>query len=346
METTDTAIIRLPNATGLQTVEPVFEIDNQQYEIPALFLQGGERGMYFFVEFFSATIENPHTRRAYVTAVLRFARWCDRRGLDLFQLNQVYVSQYINDLKQDTNPDGKLSKPSIKQHLAALRMLFDHLVINHVVPFNPTAGVKGPKYVVKKGKTPVLTASETYDLFQAIDTTTLAGLRDRALIGIMGYSFARIEAVLGMNVEDYYQEGKKRWKFRFLEKGGQHHTVAAHHLAQEYVDEYLEAAGIEEQKKSPLFRSFNRKRQLTERRLHQREALAMVKRRARRAGLPNIICNHTFRATGITTYLLGGGKGEIAQKIANHTSYRTTAMYDRRDDEVTQEEIERIRYEG
>ena len=78
MNASDTAIIQLPNATELQTAEPVFEIDNHRYEIPALFTQGGERGMYFFVEFFSASIENPHTRRAYVNAVLRFARWCEK----------------------------------------------------------------------------------------------------------------------------------------------------------------------------------------------------------------------------------------------------------------------------
>ena len=209
------------------------------------------------------------------------------------------------------------------------------------MPTNPAYAVRGPKHVVKTGRTPVLTAEETRILLDHIDVNTIAGLRDRAMIGVMVYSFARVGAVVGMNVEDYFQEGK-RWWFRLHEKGGKRHEVPAHHNAEAYVDAYLAAAQIADDRKGPLFRSLDRERHLTERRLHRLEVLAMIKRRARQAGLPQTTCCHTFRATGITTYLQNGGTIEHAQQIANHESPRTTKLYDRTNDAISLDEIERI----
>ena len=229
----------------------------------------------------------------------------------------------------------------MKQHLAAVRMLLDYLVTGGVLRMNPAAAVRGPKHVVKRGKTPVLAADQARDLLDAIDVSTIVGLRDRALIGTMVYSFARVSAVIGMNVGDYYADGK-RWWLRLHEKGGKFHEVPAHHNADAYLDAYLRAAGIGTDTKSPLFRSVDRRRQLTERRISRREVLAMIKRRARASLLPEAICCHTFRATGITAYLNNGGTLEHAQKIACHESPRTTKLYDRTRDEITLDEIERI----
>ena len=187
----------------------------------------------------------------------------------------------------------------------------------------------------------MLSVEEAHELFDAISTTTIAGLRDRALIGVMVYSFARVGAVVGMDVDDYFQQGKRFW-FRFHEKGGKLHDVPAHHKAEEYLDAYMEAAGIANQKGTPLFRSLDRKRQLTDRRIHRCEILAMVKRRAMHAGLSPAVCCHSFRATGITAYLLNGGTLEHAQRIACHESPRTTKLYDRTSDEISLDEIERI----
>jgi integrase len=220
-------------------------------------------------------------------------------------------------------------------------MLFDYLVVGQVVPHNPATSVRGPKYVVKKGKTPVLDQDEARALFEAIDTTTVAGLRDRALIGVMVFGFARVGAVLGMDVDDYYQQGKRCW-IRLHEKGGKHHELPAHHKLEEYLDTYLSAAGITADQGTPLFRSVNARRQLTDRRLLPREALAMVKRRARAAGLGERICCHSFRATGITVYLLNQGTLERAQHMAAHESPRTTKLYDRTSDQVNLDEIEKI----
>src|ERR1700736_4317118 len=155
-----------------------------------------------FLEFFTAQINNAHTRRAYLNATRRFADWCASKDIhELAQVEPLHVAAFVHALQDELSP------PSVKQHLAALRMLFDWLVTGHVIETNPAHAVRGPKYVVKKGKTPVLDADEARALLDAIDTGTLTGLRDRALIGVMVYTFARINAVLQMKVADYYTQG-------------------------------------------------------------------------------------------------------------------------------------------
>ncbi len=305
--------------------------------IPSIIAAAGDRASFRFVEFFTANIRNHNTRVSYGRALRDFCIWCEERGLQLADLNPVIVAGYIELLDKERG----YSKPSVKQHLAAIRMLFDYLVTGGIVRMNPASSVRGPKYSIKRGKTPVLTAEETRQLLDSIETDTIIGLRDRALIGLMVYTFARISAAASMRVEDYFQAGK-RWRFRFMEKGGKHNEVVAHHNAEAYMDAYVEAARIWEQKKSPLFRTIDRKLLLSDRPMNRTDALRMVKRRALAAGLSATTCNHSFRATGITTYLKNGGRVEVAQQIAGHESARTTGLYDRRDDEVSLDEVERI----
>ena len=188
----------------------------------------------------------------------------------------------------------------------------------------------------------VLRPEEARALLDSLNTSSIAGLRDRALIGVMVYSFARVSAVIGMRVENYYRQGGKRWWFRLHEKGGKRHEVPAHHNAQEYLDAYLNAADIRPEKKGPLFRSIDRNRCITSNSMHRNNVLDMIKRRALAAGLPDTINCHTFRATGITAYLENGGTIENAQAIAAHESPRTTKLYDRTSDEITLDEVERI----
>lgn len=174
-----------------------------------------------------------------------------------------------------------------------MRMLFDWLVIGQIVPFNPAAAVRGPKHVVKKGKTPVLTAAEARQLIEFIGSDSVVSLRDRALIATMLYSFARVSAVVGMAVKDYYPQGKRSW-IRLHEKGGKFHEIPCHHKAEEYLDAYLDAAGIREQSKTPLFRSTRgRTSKITDKELTRVDAFRIVQRRARAAGLSRV-CNHSF----------------------------------------------------
>ena len=221
-------------------------------------------------------------------------------------------------------------------------MLYDWLVVGQVVRLNPASVVRGPKHVVKRGKTPILSPEEARELFDGIPTDTLVGLRDRALIGVLIYSFARVSAAVSMRVEDYFPQGK-RWWLRLHEKGGKHHEMPVHHTLEEYLDSYIEAAGIKGEPKGPLFRASNGKTGvLSERPFDRKDAFGMVQRRAKAAGIKTRIGCHTFRATGITIYLTNGGDLEKAQQMAAHESPRTTKLYDRRSDVVSLDEVEKV----
>jgi site-specific recombinase XerD len=288
-----------------------------------------------FVEFFTAQINNEHTQKAYLNATRRFAEWCEAHGLrELVDVEPFHIAAFIKDLQ------GKFSPPTVKQHLAALRMLFDWLVTGQVIATNPAHAVRGPKYVVKRGKTPVLASDEARQLLDSIDANTLKGLRDRALIGVMVYTFARVNAVIGMQVKDYYTEGRRGW-VRLHEKGGKEHEVPCHHTLEQYLDEYIAAAGIADDKEGPLFRSTGRKTGAFGP-LYQQDVYRMIQRQVLIAGLGTRAGCHTFRATGITAYLKNNGLLEHAQTIANHASPRTTKLYDRRSDEITLDEVEKI----
>jgi len=204
--------------------------------------------------------------------------------------------------------------------------------------------VRGPKHVVKRGKTPILAPEEARQLFQSLPTDSLVGLRDRALIGLLIYSFVRISAALAMRVEDYFPQGK-RWWLRLQEKSGKQHAMPVHHTLEAYLDSYIQAAGIAGDKKGPLFRSaLTKNGQLSERPLDRVNAFQMIQRRARAAGIETRIGNHTFRATGITIYLLNGGTLEKAQQMAAHESPRTTKLCDRTNDAVSLDEVEKVRF--
>jgi integrase/recombinase XerD len=301
---------------------------------PTLVTRAGEKAAWRFVEFFTANIRNRNTRAAYAHAVAEFFRFCDaRRVRSLEEISPVLIATYIEHYPG--------SAPTVKQHLAAIKMLFDWLVTGQIVPANPASSARGPKHIVKRGKTPVLRADEARSLLDSIKTDSVVGLRDRAMIAVMVYTFSRVSAMAGMRVEDYFQNGK-RWWIRLHEKGGKRHDVPAHHNAEAYLDAYMDAAGVRSAPKSPLFRSIDRHRAVSLNPVSRTDVLRMIKRRAVAAGLPASTCCHTFRATGITAYLENGGTIENAQAIAAHDSPRTTKLYDRTGDEITLDEVERI----
>jgi site-specific recombinase XerD len=305
--------------------------------VPAAIAGAGERAVTRFLEFFAATIRNRNTREAYYRAVCAFFAWLERGKIgDLVDIEPLHVATYVEALQKT------MSKPTVKQHLAAIRMLFDWLITGGVLTVNPAHAVRGPKHVVKRGKTPVLATEQARELLESIDTSTLVGLRDRALIGVMTYAFARIGAVVSMRVEDYFANGK-RWWVRLHEKGGKRHEMPAHHKLEAFIDEYIRAAGIGGEPKSPLFRSARGKTgQLNGEAMHRVDAYRMIQRRSAELGMKVKIGCHTFRATGITAYLEAGGTLENAQAMAAHESPRTTKLYDRTGDEITLDEVERI----
>ena len=248
------------------------------------------------------------------------------------------VATYIEELQ------AAVQAPSVKQQLAAIRMLFNWLVTGQVVPTNPAAAVRGPTHIVKTGKTPVLEADAWRKLLKSIPTTTMRDLRDRALIATLTYSFARITAALKMKVEDLRPRGAG-WAVRLHEKGGKHHMMPCHHALAEALHAYINATGIAENCKGWLFRTArgHNGKVLSVNPMTQPDAWRMIRRRAAAAGIPEAIGCHTFRATGITAYLSNGGALEHAQEMAAHESPRTTKLYDRTKERLTQDEVERIR---
>jgi site-specific recombinase XerD len=306
--------------------------------VPVLIAVAGARASRRFLEFFAANIRNPHTRRAYGRAVADFLAWCDDNLVpSVTAVQPLHVAAWIEMQQQEH------AAPTVKLHLAALRHLFDWLVTGQVVPVNPAGSVRGPSHTVKTGKTPVLTPEEARALIDSIEITTPAGLRDRALISLMVFSFARIGAALGMKVEDVFTQNRRLW-VRLREKGGKPHAMPCHHNLETYLTAYIEGAGLTENPKGPLFCTIGRGTgQLTRTPLPQRNAHAMIRRRAAAAGIATKLGNHSFRATGITAYLKNGGTLEKAAQMANHASTRTTQLYDRRREELSLDEVERIR---
>src|ERR1700674_2259738 len=290
-----------------------------------------------FLEFFAANIRNAHTRLSYARAAEEFLAWCSSAGVpSIGAVQPVHVATWIEAGTRE------LAALSVKQRLAAVRHLLHWLVTGQVVPFNPAASVRGPRHVVTSGQTPVLDPSEARALLDSIDTANVVGVRDRALIGLMVFSFARIGAALGMKVEDVFTQNRRQW-VRLREKGGKPHAMPCHHNLETYLTAYIEGAGLAGDPKGALFCTIGRGTVLLTRTpLPQRNAHAMIRRRAAAAGIATKLGNHRFRATGITACLKNGGTPEKAAAMANHASTRTTQLYDRRCDEVSLDEVERI----
>jgi integrase/recombinase XerD len=306
-------------------------------QLPKLIAVAGQGAASRFLEFFTVNIRNKNTRAAYARDAAVFLRWCEGQGITRLQnVKPVHVSTYVEQLAREMSP------PSVKQHLACIRMLFDWLVTGQVMPSNPAHSVRGPSHSVSKGVTPVLSSEEATALLTGMDVSSVVGLRDRAIIAVMTYAFARVGAVVALTVEDYYAQ-KKRWWLRLREKNGKVTEMPCHHKLEEFLDAYMKAAGIEDDRKGPLFRAaIGKTKKLGQGAISRTDVWYMVRRRAADAGIETAIGCHTFRATGITDYLTNGGRIEVAQRMAGHSNAKTTAFYDRRNDDIAVGEVERI----
>jgi len=321
--------------------------------------------------FLGAEINNRSTRRAYKNAARDFFSLAfSHTGVaGLRDVEPLHVAAWLELMKA-----RGLSAPTIKQRLAGLKMLFQSLVRQRVLDSNPADVVKGPSHSVSRGKTPVLDGTETSHLLNSIDTSTLIGLRDRAMIGVMAYSFARISAVTSLKVSDVFRQKQRLW-LRLAEKGGKSKDIPCHHQLESFIADWLDACNLRDQPIAPLFQTFATRgprlskpddreardetdetsthkkakykkmlRGLSGNPMTQAMTWEMIQRRTTSAGIDTAVCNHTFRATGITAYLTNGGTIERAAVIAGHASTRTTQLYDRRSDDVTLDEIEKIRF--
>ena len=200
--------------------------------------KSGEKEIYRALESLAANIRNRHTRRAYMRSAQDFLGWCGRAGVaSIADVQPSQVENYIAEFGQ-----GR-SAPTVKQRLAAIRRLFDSLVANHLLPVNPASSVRGPPHRVSRGKTRALDPAKARALLDSIDASEPAGLRDRALIGLMVYAFARIGAALAMKVEDVCERNDRLW-VRLRGKGGKRHETPCHRNLEAYLRAYIEGCGL------------------------------------------------------------------------------------------------------
>jgi integrase/recombinase XerD len=307
---------------------------NTSETVPAIIERAGGNARFAYDEFFKATINNEHTRRAYGRIVGRLLAWCEKNDLELRQITPGLAGEYISQLEG--------SAPTKNQALAALRHFFDAMVTRHVVPLNSFASVRGVKYSVTEGKTAEISIEQARKLFRSIDTGSLVGLRDRAVLGVLAYTGARVGAVAKLGMSDYRNMGEQR-ALRFREKGGKDREIPVRHDLEGWINEYIAAAGIAEASKaSPLFRSVDKTKQLTAARYTAHSIRRMMKRRLEDAGLPELFSPHSFRVTVVTDLLNQNVPLEDVQYLAGHSSPTTTRIYDRRRRRVTRNIVERI----
>ena len=217
--------------------------------VPAVVAASGEDVANCFIEFFVVAIRNANTRRSYTTAIRQFCAWLEKHGAgDLTVVQPVHVATYIEEL------GTILTRPSVNLHLAAIKRFFAFLVTGGVLRRLLAVEVKGPTFSRREGATPVTSPENVRRLLASLPTDSVVGLRDRALIGNMLFTTARIGAALACKVGDYYADGFGRM-LCLHEKGGKEHRVPVHHELVEYLERYLDAAGIRDQRTTPLFRS-------------------------------------------------------------------------------------------
>src|SRR6202158_2091786 len=219
----------------------------QTFQAPTLIERAGPSTRKKFFEFFTVPIRNANTRSAYYRAIQQFLTWAERAGYQhLEDIEPITVAAYIEILQRQAAP------PTVKQHMAAIRMLFSWLTEKGVLAMNPAREVKTERFSRTEGKTPAFVEGEVQKLLNAVETSTHTDHRDRALLGTLAYTFARIGAVVNLKVEDYFQTGK-RSMIRFREKGGKETEIPVHHKLEEFLDQYLEISGLTNRPTAPLF---------------------------------------------------------------------------------------------
>lgn len=198
--------------------------------VPAIIERSGGNARFAYDEFIKAAINNEHTRRAYTRIVGRLLSWCEANGIELPQLTPGPAGEYLSSVEG--------SAPTKNQALAALRHFFDAMVTRHVVPLNSFASVRGVKYSVTEGKTPELGIEQARALFRSIDVSNVVGLRDRAVLSVLAYTGARVNAVAKLHLSDYRNLGEQR-TLRFREKGGKDREIPVRHDLQGWINEYI-----------------------------------------------------------------------------------------------------------
>jgi len=304
--------------------------------LPAIVQRYGNAARIAWHDFFSAKLPNDNTRAAYSYALRQFLTWSELHGLDLPQIRPGNVGDYFRQ-----HPG---SLPTKKQHLAALRKFFNLLVERHICLLNPAAVAELERMTVVEGKTPQITPAQISQLLQTIALNKVTGLRDRAIIAVLSFTGARAGAVAKLRREDFYSVDTQ-FMLHFDEKGGKSREIPVRYDLQGVLFEYMDAAALRDApRKSPLFRTaVRRENRLTNRGMSPNDVCRMIKRRLKRAGLPNNLSAHSFRVAVATDLFDQGIDTKDVQHLLGHADPRTTRLYDRSERKVTRNLVERIR---
>ena len=313
---------RSPAQTALL---PASQALDPSRSVPVVLERAGNNALFAADEFFGARISNAHTRRAYARVVSRFLAWCELEDLELSRVSPGLAGRFIDELAGDSATKNQA------------------LVTRHAAPLNPFQSVRGRKHDTSDGKTPDLSIQQARDLLRSIDTSHVVGLRDRALLGTLAYTGARIGAIARLRRGDLEDQGPQR-VLRFREKGGKQREIPVRHDLDRWLGEYLEEAGIHAApKETPLFRAaLGNRKVLSEAPLAANDMRRLLKRRLKDAGLPAIFSPHSFRVLVVTDLLSQDVPLEDVQYLAGHANPKTTQIYDRRRRRVTRNIVERI----
>ena len=304
---------------------------------PLLLTEAGPGACHAAHEFFHALISNPHTRRAYGRAVVQFLTWCEREDLELTRITPGLAGQYFHAI-----PGSAATK---NLALSALRHFFDALVTRHAVLLNPFHSVRGIKHRLTHGKTPEITIPQARRLIASLDTTLPVSLRDRALLGTLITTGTRVGALSQLRVGDLQPQDGYR-VLRFREKGGKERDVPVRSDLDEWLTEYMAAAGIDsDPRDAPLWRAgVNQTGALRTSGLTTDGIRHLVKRRLAAAGLPSTLTSHSFRVMVVTDLLGQNVPIEEVQYLVGHSHPSTTQLYDRRRRRVARNVVDRISF--
>lgn len=325
-------------------------------ELPPIVQAAGAGAAFAYSEFF-ANISNKNTKEAYERALKRFFGWLEDKapGLQLHQIMPVMIRNYLTELtdsraakKSELEPI-KVSPATRKQHHSALNHFFDKCVERQAMALNPAASLRGERASHTEGKTPEIGVKKARALLASIDTGTLIGKRDKAIIAVMIYTAARVGAVAALRLTDFAVDGYTAM-LHFKEKGGKYRQIPCRDDLRSIIEDYIKAAQLDPQrdKASPLFRTLNskEKKKLSQTGVDRVDIYKMMQRRIKAAGLiepfGKTLSPHSFRVTTITNLLESSVPLEDVQRLAGHADPRTTRLYDRTAKKVIKNIVERI----
>ncbi|MCA9047668.1 MAG: tyrosine-type recombinase/integrase [Planctomycetaceae bacterium] len=284
-------------------------------------------------EFVHADVRNAHTRRAYRQAVNRFLGFVQPDVQTLAMITPAHVGRYFDQLT--------VSATTKKLHLSALRHFFDRMVNRHVMVLNPALSVRGERTSATEGKTIEMPPVEVRQLLNSIDVSHLVGLRDRLTIGLLAFTAARVGAIARLKIADVVM-GQSSAVLQLQEKRGKRRSIPIRYELVEFINAYLIALQYRDPN-DPLLRSAaGRTRQLTDSAMTAADVRCMLKRRLKDAELPTHYSPHSLRVMAVTDLLNQGVSLESVQFLAGHSDPRTTRLYDRRQQKVTRNLVERI----